>query len=460
MTNNSPSAMGTEKVGKLLLQFSIPAIVGMLVNALYNIVDRVFVGQGVGTLALSGVTIGFPIMNIIMGFGMLVGIGATALISIRLGEQRHSNAEHIFGNAVTLSIVISLAITVLGIMFLDPLLEAFGAQGQVLSYARDYMFIILLGNLFGTTAFSLNNIIRAEGNPKIAMATMIIGAIINTILNPVFIFGLDMGIKGAALATIIAQASSLLWVVIHFFSSKSLLKIRPQYLKLDWTIIRGIFAIGASPFAMQIAASAITISMNKQLVNYGSEISIAVMGVVNSITMFILMPIFGLNQGVQPIIGYNYGAKQYARVKKALNLAIISATAVSTVGYILVAIFPEPIIMLFASKSDPKILSEFLEQGTYAFRVYLCMLPIVGFQIVSSNYFQCVGKAKYSIFLSLSRQVIILLPLLYIVPRFFGLHGVYMAGPISDALSSLLTGIFIIFEIRKLNSQIKLKEVI
>ncbi|MEF9935169.1 MAG: MATE family efflux transporter [Clostridium sp.] len=460
MTNDSPNIMGTENVGKLLLKFSIPAIVGMLVNALYNIVDRIFVGQGVGTLALSGVTIAFPIMNIIMGFGMLVGIGATALISIRLGQQRHDNAEHIFGNAITLSVILSLAITVLGIIFLDPLLEAFGATGQVLSYSRDYMFIILLGNLFGTTSFGLNNVIRAEGNPKIAMATMIIGAIINAILNPVFIFGFDMGIKGAAIATIIAQLASLIWVIAHFYSSKSMLKIRKKYLILDLTIIRGIFAIGASPFAMQIAASAITVVMNKQLVYHGSDISIAVMGVVNAVTMFILMPIFGLNQGVQPIIGYNYGAKQYTRVKKALNLAIIAATVVSIVGYALVAIFPEPIIMLFANKSDPTILKEFLEQGTYAFRVYLCMLPIVGFQIVSSNYFQCVGKAKYSIFLSLSRQVIILLPLLFIMPRVAGLHGVYLAGPISDALSSLLTGIFITLEIKKLNKEIQLKQVI
>ncbi|MEG0005670.1 MAG: MATE family efflux transporter [Clostridium sp.] len=460
MTNDSPNIMGTENVGKLLLKFSIPAIVGMLVNALYNIVDRIFVGQGVGTLALSGVTIAFPIMNIIMGFGMLVGIGATALISIRLGQQRRDNAEHIFGNAITLSVILSLAITVLGIIFLDPLLEAFGATGQVLSYSRDYMFIILLGNLFGTTSFGLNNVIRAEGNPKIAMATMIIGAIINAILNPVFIFGFDMGIKGAAIATIIAQLASLIWVIAHFYSSKSMLKIRKKYLILDLTIIRGIFAIGASPFAMQIAASAITVVMNKQLVYHGSDISIAVMGVVNAVTMFILMPIFGLNQGVQPIIGYNYGAKQYTRVKKALNLAIIAATVVSIVGYALVAIFPEPIIMLFANKSDPTILKEFLEQGTYAFRVYLCMLPIVGFQIVSSNYFQCVGKAKYSIFLSLSRQVIILLPLLFIMPRVAGLHGVYLAGPISDALSSLLTGIFITLEIKKLNKEIQLKQVI
>ncbi|MEG0641261.1 MAG: MATE family efflux transporter [Clostridium sp.] len=450
-TSNSPNVLGTENIGKLLIKFSVPAIVGMIVNALYNVVDRIFVGQGVGTLALSGITIAFPVMNIIMAFGMMVGVGATALISIRLGESRLDTAQKIFGNTITLSIIISLLVTVFGIAFLDPILKLFGATGEVLVYARDYMFIILIGNIFGTTAFCLNNIIRAEGNPKIAMATMLIGALTNVILNPIFIFGLGLGIKGSAIATIISQAISAIWVIYHFYTPKSILKVNRHNLKIELPIVRGIFAIGASPFAMQMAASGITVIINKQLIHYGSDISIAVMGVINSITMLILMPLFGINQGVQPIIGYNYGAKQFKRVKKALNLAIIAATAISIIGYLLVAIFPEPIIMLFADKSNPAVLKDFLSQGSYGLRVYLCMLPIVGFQIVSSNYFQSVGKAKYSIFLSLSRQVIILLPLLFIVPSIFGLNGVFIAGPLSDFLSSLLTAVFIIIEIKKLN---------
>lgn len=445
--------MGTEDIRKLLIKFSVPAIVGMIVNALYNVVDRIFVGQGVNTFALSGITIAFPIMNILIAFAMLVGIGATALISIRLGEGKREEAEKILGNAVSLTIIISLALTILGLIFLEPVLVLFGGTGEVLEYAKDYMFIILLASTFGNVAYSINNVIRAEGNPKKAMSTMLIGALINIILNPVFIFGFGMGVKGSALATAISQIISTIWVLNYFVGKKSnsLLKIRRKNFRLKFPIVIGTFSIGVSPFAMQVAASGITVVLNKQLVHYGSDISIAVMGVINSIVMLILMPIFGINQGVQPIIGYNYGAKQFKRVKEAVKLAIISATAISTLGYVLVAIFPQFIMMMFGDKSNPSILNEFVSEGTYGLRVYLSMLPIVGFQIVSSNYFQSVGKAGYSIFLSLSRQVIILLPLLFILPSIFGLHGIFIAGPVSDFLSSLLTGAFLIREMKILN---------
>lgn len=453
--SDNSQLMGTESIGKLLIKFSVPAIVGMIVNALYNVVDRIFVGQGVNTLALSGITIAFPIMNIILAFAMLVGVGATALISIRLGQGRKDEAEKILGNAVSLTIIVSLLLTIIGIIFLEPILTMFGGTGEVLEYGKEYMFIILIASTLGNLAFSINNIIRAEGNPKKAMATMLIGALINTVLNPLFIFGFGFGIRGSALATAISQTVSTIWVMSHFIGpkSKSMLKLKKENLKLDFHIIRGTFAIGVSPFAMQVATSVITVFLNKQLVHYGTEISIAVMGVINSIVMLILMPIFGINQGVQPIIGYNYGAKQYKRVREALKLSIIFATIISTLGYLLVYIFPGFIMSMFADKTNTAILSEFLSEGTYGLRIYLCMLPIVGFQIVSSNYFQSVGKAGYSIFLSLSRQVIILLPLLYILPRFFNLHGVFIAGPTSDFLASLLTLILLIRELKKLNKE-------
>lgn len=455
---DSSTLMGTENVGSLLLKFSVPAIVGLVVNALYNVVDRIFVGQGVNTLALSGITIAFPIMNIIIGFAMLVGVGATALISIRLGEGRKDDAEKILGNAISLSIIISLVLTVLGIIFLEPILKMFGGTGEVLEYAKEYMFIILLATIPSNLAFGINNIIRAEGNPKKAMSTMLIGAFLNTILNPFFIFVCGFGIRGSALATAISQCISTIWVLSYFMRSKnnSTLKIKKEYLMPNPHIIRGIFSIGISPFSMQVAASAITIVLNKQLVSYGTDISIAVMGVINSIVMLVLMPIFGINQGAQPIMGYNYGAKQYKRVKDTLKLAIIAATAVSTVGYILIATFPEYIMMMFADKSNTAILNDFISEGVYGLRIYLCMVPIVGFQIVSSNYFQSVGKAGYSIFLSLSRQVIILLPLLYIFPSIFGFNGIFMAGPTSDFLSSLITGILLIRELKKLNKEANL----
>lgn len=456
--NNSSQFMGTESIGKLLIKFSVPAIVGMLVNALYNVVDRIFVGQGVNTMALSGITIAFPIMNIIMAFSMLIGVGATALISIRLGEGKKSEAENIFGNTLTLNAIVSLSLTVLGLIFLEPILILFGGTGEVLDYAKEFMTIILLGNFFGNLAYSTNNIIRAEGKPKIAMNTMLIGAISNIILNPIFIFGFKFGVKGSATATVISQIISSIWVLNYFLSKKnnSLLKIKKENLKPKFKTVTDIFSIGASPFAMQIAASGITVILNKQLVDYGNDVSIAVMGVINSIVMLILMPIFGINQGSQPIVGYNYGSKQFNRVKKTLKLSIISATIVSTLGYIIIAIFPKFIMGMFADSSNPDIFNEFISQGVYALRVYLCMLPIVGFQVVSSNYFQSVGKAKYSIFLSLSRQVIILLPLLLILPKIFGFHGIFIAGPASDLLASLITGFFILREMKLLNNTIKI----
>ncbi|KMT22538.1 MATE family efflux transporter [Clostridium cylindrosporum] len=450
---DSLQLMGTENIGKLLVKFSVPAIIGLIVNALYNIVDRIFVGQGVNILALSGITIAFPVMNVIIAFGMLVGIGATALISIRLGQGKKDEAEKILGNAISLTVILSLILTVIGIAFLEPILVLFGGKGEVLTYAKDYTLIILIGTVLNNLSFGINSIIRADGSPKMAMFTMIIGAVINAILNPIFIFGLGLGIQGSALATVISQAISTVWVLMYFRSSKSLLKIRKENLKPDFHIIRSTFAIGMSPFSMQIAASVITVILNKQLVNYGDNISVAVMGVINSIVLLLLMPIFGINQGVQPILGYNFGAKKYDRVKEALKLAIISATIISTLGYILVAVFPGVIMSTFADKSNTAVLNEFISQGTFVLRVYLCMLPIVGFQIVSSVYFQSVGKAGYSMFLSLSRQVIILLPLLIIMPTIWGLHGIFIAGPTSDFLSSLITAVLLIRDLRKLGNR-------
>jgi putative MATE family efflux protein len=438
--------LGNEKVGKLLLKFSVPAIVGMIVNALYNIIDTLFVGRGVGPLALSGTAVAFPIMIVLMAFGMLVGMGATALISIKIGEQKKEEAEAILGNALILNIIISLVLTILGLIFLKPILTSFGASSEVLSYAVDFTSIILLATVFGNTAFSMNSMIRAEGNPKIAMLTMIIGAVINTILNPIFIFVLHLGIKGSALATVISQIISATWVLSYFFSKKSLLKIRRKNLKLRWDIIKKIFAIGVSPFAMQIAASAITIVYNKSLAVYGGDLAIAAIGVITRIANLILMPIFGINQGAQPIIGFNFGAKKYDRVKEALKLAIYAATAVSVIGFLFVEFMPVKIISAFTK--DP----ELIKVGAYGLRVSLMMLPIIGFQIVSSNYFQSVGKAMHSMFLSLSRQVIVLLPMLIILPKFFKLHGVWAAGPTADFISSVITATFLFLEVKKLNN--------
>lgn len=440
--------LGEEKVSKLLLKFSIPAIIGMLVNALYNVVDRIFIGNGVGPLGIAGITIGFPIMLVIMAFAMLVGIGANSLISIRLGEQRKDEAELILGNAMVLLIGIALTISIVGLIFIVPLLRIFGASETVLPYAKDYLSIILWGTVAQTVGFGMNNFIRAEGNPRIAMFTMLIGAILNTILDPIFIFVFGWGIRGAAIATVMSQVASAAWVLYHFLGGRSTLKVHKKNLALRSHIVQKIVTLGAAPFLMQLAASLLNTIMNKSLNIYGGDIAISGMGIVSSIMTLILMPIFGINQGVQPIIGYNYGARKFDRVKKALKLAIAAATTVTCIGFAATRLFPTQLVSLFGKKDE-----ELIEFGARAMTIFLAFLPIIGFQIVSANYFQAVGKPKHSAFLSLSRQVLVLIPALLILPRFFGLEGLLMAGPTADLISSIVTGTFLFIELRHLDAK-------
>jgi putative MATE family efflux protein len=437
--------LGEEKVSKLLIKFSIPAITGMVVNALYNVVDRIFVGQGVGKEAIAGITIGFPLMIVIMAFGMLIGLGATSLISIRLGEHNKAEAERIVGNALTLLIGISVIISVLGLVYLDPLLKAFGASVLILPFARDYLRIILFGSVFQGIGFGMNNFIRAEGNPKMAMYTMLIGAITNTVLDPVFIYTFKMGIKGAAWATIISMAVSAAWVLYYYLSGQSTLKMHWYNLKPAWTLIGKILAIGSAPFAMQLAASGINLTLNRLLVKYGGDIAISGMGIVTSVMMLIMMPVFGINQGSQPIIGYNYGARQFDRVRKALKLAIAAATLVTTAGFVVIQLFPHSIIQLFNRDQ------ELVALGANALKTFLLFLPIIGFQIVGANYFQATGKPKQAMILSLSRQVLVLFPALLLLSNLFGLQGIFMAGPLADLISSLITGFWLYNELKHLD---------
>jgi putative MATE family efflux protein len=448
MSVDTSNRLGTESIRKLLFEFSVPAIVGMLVNALYNIEDRIFVGRGVGLLGISATTVAFPITLIIMAFGMLIGIGAAATVSIRLGEKKRDVAEHILGNALTLLIIISILVTTLGLIFEQPILMIFGASPEVLPLAKQFVTIILFGVILQNIGFGLNSLIRSEGNPKIAMITMLIGAILNTIFNPLFIFVFHLGIRGSALATIVSQTVCSVWVLSYFLGKKSLLKIKVKNLKPESHIVEQIFAIGMSPFLMQLAASLINVTFNKGLETYGGDIAIAAFGIINSVISLILMPIFGINQGVQPIIGYNFGAKNFDRVKNALKLAIIAATALCLIGFIIIQLFPREIISIFSSNDE-----QLINIGSQGIRIFLVMLPIIGFQVVSSNYFQAIGRAKISIFLSLLRQVIVLLPLLVILPRFFKLMGIWISGPTSDLISSMLTAVFVIREIRRMDKQ-------
>lgn len=448
MEHDHAKQLGEERISRLLLKFSGPAIVGMLVNALYNIVDRFFVGNFVGPLAISAATVAFPIMIILMAFGMLIAIGATAQISIRLGQNKRDEAEKILGNAFVLLIITGIILMVAGFAFLSKLLVFLGASPEVFPYAYQYTSIILVGTVFQMLSFGLNSLIRGDANPMMAMATMVIAAVLNAILNPICIIGFHMGIRGSALATIISQLVGTIMMLYYFFSGKSMLKILWRNMRLSLKIIIGIFSIGMSPFFMQVAASVVTTLFNTSLERYGGDIAVAAMGTINSIAMLILMPIFGINQGVQPIIGYNYGAKKYDRVKKALKLAIIAATTIATTGFLIVEILPSQIISIFNSADR-----QFVNTGAHGIRIFLMMLPIIGFQIVSSNYFQAVGKPAYAMLLSLARQVFALIPLILILPGIFGLQGIWSAGPSSDFIASLVTAVFLIREIKHLDDK-------
>lgn len=441
--------MGEENILKLFVKFSLPAILGMLVQSMYNIVDRIFIGNipEYGGYAISGVGVVLPITFIIMGFSMLFGIGAGANISIKLGEGKDKDAEKLFGAGLFMLIVTGVFITVFGLMFLEKIVNLYGADDSIRIYAKNYLRIILYGNVFNTVAFGLNNIIRAEGNPKIAMYTMLIGAIINTILDPILIFTFNMGVSGAALATIIAQFATFIWTISYFINKKSMLELKRKYIKFNKELVFKIMSIGASPFAMQVAGSVIGIIMNRSLLFYGSSKAIGAYAAINSIVTLFFMPVFGMNQGLQPIVGYNYGAKNYDRAREALKVAIIAATMVTATGGILIQLFPEMFINFVTKDADIRLI------GVQGIKRFMLFMPVIGFQIISSTFFQAIGMAKKSFILSMLRQVIILIPLLLILPNIYGLMGIWTAAPISDMLTTIITGIFLYIQLKDMKKE-------
>ncbi|WP_195972001.1 MATE family efflux transporter [Clostridium thermobutyricum] len=441
--------LGTEKVSKLLISFSVPAIIGMLVNTLYNIIDRMYIGniEGVGKLAITGVGITMPIMTIILAFGMLVGIGTASRISIFLGKGDKETAEKHIGNAFVLIIIFSILITIIGLAFLDKILVVFGASSSTEIYARQYMQIIFAGTIVSMLSFGLNHSIRSDGSPKIAMLSMLIGAIINIILDPILIFVFNLGVRGAAIATVISQFVATIWILYYFTKGQSSIKLKKENFKLKKYIVLSIFSIGISPCSMQIAACIVQVIANNSLKHYGGDLAIGAMTIVQSIGMIFLTPIFGLNQGSQPIIGYNFGAKKYKRVKTTVFYGAITATIIVTIGWLVVQLAPQLLIKIF--NNDP----ELLEIAKNGLRIYLLFIPVIGLQIISSNYFQSVGKAKISMFLSLLRQVILLIPFMIILPRIFGLNGIWMAGAISDLLSAIITCCIFYNSLKKLNKE-------
>ncbi|HHX66990.1 MAG: MATE family efflux transporter [Miniphocaeibacter sp.] len=455
MNTNKNEVLGIEPITKLLLKFSIPAIIGMIVNALYNVVDKIFLGQ-VNSLAIGGVHLTYPLSLAIMAFAMLVGMGGNSLSSIRLGQGRKDQAEKILGNSFTMLIILSLLISIVIFFFLEPILIILGSKDVLLPYAMDYMKIIAIGIPFQMIGFGLNYFIRGEGSPTVAMGTMLIGAITNIILDYVFVILLGLGVKGAALATIIGQFFSFIWVLMFFFGSKSSIRITKENIKLKLHTVGEILSLGLSPFGMQIASSLVITIFNIQLAKFGNENAITAMGIVQSISTIAFMPIFGLNQGSQPILGYNFGAKKYQRVKRTLIYAIIIATIYISICYCVIMLAPELLINLFIVNASN--INTIMPITVEALKVTSFVFPILGFQILSSNYFQATGKPVIGVILSLSRQLIVLLPVLLILPKFFGLLGVWLAYPVSDLIAFILSLIFLTRDIKNLNKGIEIEK--
>lgn len=437
--NHSEQILGTEPIGKLLIKYSVPAIIGMVVNGLYNVVDRIFIGNipGVGPLAIAGVGVTMPIMTIILAFGMLIGIGTVTSVSIKLGQGKKEEAEKLIGNAIALSVIIGLIISVVGLLFGDQILQSFGASPESLEYAKAYINIILMGCIFNIIAFVMNCSIRGDGNPKLAAIIMIIGCGTNIILDALFIFGFNMGIQGAALATVISQILTAVWGLAYYMKGKSNLKFTKSSLRLEKKLVKEIVAIGCAPFAMQIAASLIQVISNNALRVHGGDLAIAAMATITSIAMMLLMPIGGLTQGAQPIIGYNYGAEKYDRATKTFNICLLIATIALGIAWVFIQTFPEAVVSLFSS--DPELVNITVN----GLKKYLVVLFFIGIPYMGANYMQSIGKAKEAMLLSLLRQVIILIPLVLILPNFMGLDGVWFAQPIADIIATVVTVIVV-----------------
>jgi len=441
--------LGKDNLLGLLMKFSVPAIIGMLVNALYNMVDRIFISYGVGSNAFSSLSVTGPLMNILIAFNLLVGIGAAASISIKLGEGDKEEAERILANAFLMLFLTSFIVMFLGLLFLEPILYIFGASKEgTIGYAMDYMKIILYGFPFATVGFGLYHMTRASGQPTKAMFSMILGAALNVALDAVFIFGFHLGIKGAAYATIISQAVSMIFVLYFFVNKKSELRLRLKNLKPKRKTLARIYAIGLSPFITQLAASGVGAFANNLLLFYGGDDAIGAFGAVNMVTMLFFMPILGMNQGAQPVLGFNYGAKKYNRVKKALFYTIMIACGIGVLGFIFTTAFSYEVINMFTNGHEGINM-----YAVPALKTIMFLFPFAGMQIAGSVFFQALGKAKTALFLSMLRQVILLIPLYYILPHFFGIEGIWYSIPISDGIAFIITMLVLYLGLRSLKKE-------
>ena len=443
MSNEITWRLEHEKPGRLLLNYAVPAVVGTMVNSLYNIVDRMYIGHGVGSLAISGLTLTFPIMMFLQAFGMLIGAGAAARVSIFLGKKEKDKAENVLGNALILTFILSFFTITPSLVFLKDLLVWFGGSENTIPYAKDYLYLVIPANILTSLSFGFNSIMRASGYPKKAMFTMLIGAVLNIILDPIFIFVFDMGIRGAAIATVISMAVSAAFVLHHFVSKESLIRFRKKYFKLDWQIIGHIVSIGISPFAMQLGGSLVNVVMNNSLYTYGGDLALGANGIIVSVALLLVMLVIGISQGMQPIIGFNYGAGHHHRVMETLRLVIITSTGVMGLGWLCSVFFPEIIVKGFTSDQ------ELIAITTNGLKLNFSLLIVVGSQITISHFFQSIGVAWKTILLSLSRQMIFLIPALFILPPIFGLNGVWLAAPLSDGLATVTAWSFLIHYVMK-----------
>ena len=439
-----PSELGTRPVGELLRQYALPSIIAMLASSLYNIVDSIFIGHGVDALALSGLAVTFPLMNISTAFGAMVGMGSATLISVKLGQKDYQIAEKILGNAVVLNIAMGVVFAIASLLFLDPILYFFGASDASISYAREYMQIILLGNVFTHMYFGFNALLRAMGHPKMAMRATILTVIVNTILDPLFIFdtidlgfvqfsGAGWGIRGAAIATILAQCISLVWQVRVMSDKRELIHFKRGIYRLNSYIVKEVLTIGLSPCLMNLASCFVVIFINRGLAEYGGDYAVGAYGIVHKMTFIFVMIVMGFTQGMQPIAGYNYGAKAYDRVTKVLKITIALATGGTTLAFVIGEFCPEIVARIFTSDE------QMVEMAAVGMRYNCLLFPIVGFQMVAGNFFQSIAQPGKSIFLSLSRQLLFLVPFIIIFPHFWGINGVWASLPASDLVSSIIT---------------------
>ena len=435
--------LGQKPVGRLLTQYALPAIVAMTASSLYNIIDRASIGQVVGADAINGLTVTFPFMNLSAAFGAAVGVGASTCISVRLGQRDYRTAEHLLGNTVTLNLLVGLLFMLVSFVFLDPILRFFGASDVTLPYAREFMEVILAGNIITHMYFGMNAVLRASGKPRHAMYATLFTVGCNIVLVIAFVWWFRWGIRGAALATIVSQTLAMCWQMWVLSNKKELLHLRQGIYRLKADLVRNIISIGISPFLMNATACVIVIFMNNQFKHYGDDMAVGAYGIANTMGMFFFMFIMGINQGMQPIVGYNYGAKKFDRMMRCLTYSILAATAVMTLGWVLAMLYPEVMARLFTTDQTQ------IRLAADGVRINMLVFPLIGFQAVTTNFFQCIGKVKISIFLSLSRQLLFLLPLVLVLPTFWGLNGVWASLPASDGIAALVTAIVMWYNMRK-----------